>query len=100
MNRTDRPAQALEARQRVEEGLEALRLGLVPYPVVERNDEGHTEITRLRPNKEMSREDWHEAANGRSLSQLWLDGWILGALGRSVQVMRLGPESTRCRALG
>ena len=52
--------------------------------VVERNDEGHTEITRLRPKKGMSREDWYEAANGRSLSQLWLDGWIRGALGKSV----------------
>lgn len=52
--------------------------------VVERNDEGHTEITRLRPNRGMSREDWYEAANGRSLSQLWLDGWIRGALGKSV----------------
>ena len=52
--------------------------------VVERNDEGHSEITRLKPNKDMSREDWYEAANGRSLSQLWLDGWIRGALGQSM----------------
>ena len=52
--------------------------------VVERNEEGHTEITRLRPNRGMSREDWYEAANGRCLSQLWLDGWIRGALGKSV----------------
>ena len=52
--------------------------------VVERNEEGHTGITRLRPNRGMSREDWYEAANGRSLSQLWLDGWIRGALGKSV----------------
>ena len=52
--------------------------------VVERNEEGHTEITRLRPNRGMSREDWYEAANGRSLSQLWLDGWIRGALEKSV----------------
>lgn len=52
--------------------------------VVERNEEGYTEITRLRPNRDMSREDWYEAANGRSLSQLWLDGWIRGALGKSV----------------
>lgn len=52
--------------------------------VVERNDEGHTEITRLRPSKGMSREDWYEAANGRSLSQLWMDGWISGALGKSL----------------
>ena len=51
--------------------------------VVERNDEGHTEITRLAPNKGMSREEWYEAANGRSLSQLWLDGEIRGALGKS-----------------
>lgn len=52
--------------------------------VVERNDDGHTEVTRLKPNKDMSREDWYEAANGRSLSQLWLDGWIRGALGQSM----------------
>ena len=31
MSRTDRSAQALAAKQRVEEGLEALRVGLVPY---------------------------------------------------------------------
>ncbi|MDD9980085.1 MAG: hypothetical protein OXU81_01800 [Gammaproteobacteria bacterium] len=31
MSRTARPAQALEAKQRVEEGLEALRVGLIPY---------------------------------------------------------------------
>ena len=31
MSRTDRPAGALEAKQRVEEGLEALRVGLAPY---------------------------------------------------------------------
>ena len=52
--------------------------------VVERNKEGHTEVERLAPKKGMSREDWYEAANGRNLSQLWLDGWLRGALGRSV----------------
>lgn len=52
--------------------------------VVERNDDGHSEIERLVPKQGMSREDWYEAANGRSLSQLWLDGWIRGALGESV----------------
>ena len=52
--------------------------------VVKRSDDGHTEVTRLRPNKGMSREEWYEAANGRSLSELWLDGWIRGALGTSV----------------
>ena len=52
--------------------------------VVERNDDGHTEVQRLAPNKSMTREDWYEAASGRRLSQLWLDGWIRGALGRSL----------------
>ena len=52
--------------------------------VVDRNDNGHTEISRLEPSKNMSREEWYEAANGRRLSQLWLDGWIKGALGASV----------------
>ena len=52
--------------------------------VVERSDEGHTEVQRLAPNQGMTREDWYEAANGRRLSQLWLDGWIRGALGRSL----------------
>ena len=52
--------------------------------VVERNDAGHTEVTRLKPKRGMSREDWYDAANGRSLSQLWLDGWIRGALGESL----------------
>ena len=49
--------------------------------VVERDEEGLTNISRLVPRKDMSREDWFEATNGRSLSHLWLDGWIEGALG-------------------
>ena len=49
--------------------------------VVERNDEGHTVVNRLRPAEGMSREDWECAKNGRNLSQLWLDGEIRGALG-------------------
>ena len=52
--------------------------------VVKRNDDGHTGISRLQPNKGMSRQEWFEAVNGRSLSQLWLDGWIQDALGTSV----------------
>ena len=49
--------------------------------VVERNKEGHTDVTRLRPRDGMSKHDWYEAKSGRSLSQLWLDGEIRGALG-------------------
>ena len=52
--------------------------------VVERNDEGHSVVNRLKPDEGMSREDWEEAKNGRNLSQLWLDGEIRGALGRRV----------------
>ena len=52
--------------------------------VVARNNEGHTEVERLAPKKGISREDWYKAANGRNLSQLWLDGWFRGALGTCV----------------
>lgn len=52
--------------------------------VVERNENGHTTVTRLKPNQGMSREDWEEARNGRNLSQLWLDGEIRGALGQDL----------------
>ena len=50
--------------------------------VVERNEVGHTVVTRLRPRPGISRDDWEEAKNGRNLSQLWLDGEIRGALGQ------------------
>ena len=49
--------------------------------VVARSNEGHTEVERLAPKKGISREEWYDAANGRNLSQLWLDGWFRGALG-------------------
>ena len=52
--------------------------------VVERNENGHATVTRLKPNQGMSREDWEEARNGRNLSQLWLDGEIRGALGQDL----------------
>ena len=52
--------------------------------VVERNKDGHTTVTRLKPNQGISREDWEEAKNGRNLSQLWLDGEIRGALGQDL----------------
>ena len=49
--------------------------------VVERNEDGHTTVTRLKPRQGMTREDWQQAKNGRNLSQLWLDDEIRGALG-------------------
>ena len=52
--------------------------------VVERNQSGHTTVTRLRPRPEMTREEWQQATNGRNLSQLWLDGEIRGALGQDL----------------
>lgn len=48
--------------------------------VVRRNDRGHTELTRLKPEKSMSRDKWEIATRGRNLSQLWIDGEIKGAL--------------------
>lgn len=48
--------------------------------VVRRNDKGHTTINRLEPRCR-KREEWPILANGRNLSQLWLDGKISGALG-------------------
>ena len=50
--------------------------------VVERNEDGHTTVTRLKPRPGMTREEWQQAKNGRNLSQLWLDGEIKGALGQ------------------
>ena len=64
--------------------------------VVERNDDGHTTVTRLKPNQEMSREDWEEAKNGRNLSQLWLDDEIRGALGPDIPRAAIGG----CRRTG
>ena len=52
--------------------------------VVERNEDGHTTVTRLRPKQGMSRDDWEQAMNSRNLSQLWLDGEIRGALGQDL----------------
>ena len=52
--------------------------------VVERNEDGHTTVTRLKPRPEMTREEWQQAKNGRNLSQLWLDGEIEGALGQEL----------------
>lgn len=50
--------------------------------VVARNQNGHTTVTRLKPRQKMTRDEWEKAKNGRNLSQLWLDGEIVGALGQ------------------
>lgn len=52
--------------------------------VVERNRDGHTTVTRLKPRQGMTREEWQQAKNDRNLSQLWLDGEIRGALGQEL----------------
>ena len=52
--------------------------------VVDRNEKGYTEVSPLKPNKNLSREDWEKSRRGRNLSQLWLDGEIRGALGAKV----------------
>jgi hypothetical protein len=49
--------------------------------VVSRSEQGHSSAERLRPQKDMSREQWQLVMNGRNLSQVWLDGEIPGALG-------------------
>ena len=52
--------------------------------VVARNQDGQTTVNRLKPPRNATREEWHQAKNGRNLSQLWLDGEISGALGQDL----------------
>lgn len=52
--------------------------------VVDRNEDGHTTATRLKPRPGITQEEWQQAKNGRNLSQLWLDGEIRGALGQEL----------------
>ena len=50
--------------------------------VVERNSQGHTEISRVRPPKGFTREQWIKERQGMNLSEMWLsDTWLSGALG-------------------
>ena len=49
--------------------------------VVSRNSLGNTEITRLKPADGMARDDWVATHHGNSLSKLWIEGAIEGALG-------------------
>ena len=49
--------------------------------VVRRNTDGNTEVERLKPSEDMTRDDWTAQFSGRSLSQLWIEGAITHALG-------------------
>jgi predicted ATPase len=42
---------------------------------------GNTSVTRLRPPEGMTRAAWIKAADGKNLSELWIEGKIKGALG-------------------
>lgn len=46
--------------------------------VVERSSEGHTEIKRIMPPKNFTRETWVEKYQGMRLSEIWLNGLIGG----------------------
>lgn len=46
--------------------------------VVERNTQGHTEIRRVEPPKNFTREQWIEKHKGMPLSKIWLAGLIGG----------------------
>jgi predicted ATPase len=46
--------------------------------VVSRNAKGHTEIRRIEPPKNFTRESWVEKYRGKKLSDLWLSGLLDG----------------------
>ena len=46
--------------------------------VVERNDDGHTEINRIKAPEGYTREKWVERHGGMRLSEIWLSGLIGG----------------------
>lgn len=46
--------------------------------IVDRGDSGATELTRIRPPKEMTRDSWEEQTGGAKLSELWLEGLLGG----------------------
>lgn len=52
--------------------------------VVARDQSGATQVKRLRPPEGISRADWIDRQNGRSLSEMWIDGKIKGALGEAL----------------
>lgn len=51
--------------------------------VVSRDAKGRTQVTRLQPRADMSKDDWLRFTKGRKLSQMWIDDGITGALGAS-----------------
>lgn len=52
--------------------------------VVNRNENGHTEVNQLKPNPNMTREEWQCLMKSRNLSEVWTDGDIPGALGPEI----------------
>ncbi|MGB8843814.1 MAG: AAA family ATPase [Aliidongia sp.] len=51
--------------------------------IVSRDLKGHTMVERLKLRDGISKEDWLQHTKGRKLSQMWIDGDIVGALGQS-----------------
>lgn len=51
------------------------------FVVVRDKQDGSTKITRLQPPQNTNKMDWIKAANGKNLSELWIEGKIKGALG-------------------
>ncbi len=51
------------------------------FVVARDKQDGSTRITRLQPPASATRSDWIKAANGKNLSELWIEGKIKGALG-------------------
>lgn len=46
--------------------------------VVDRDQSGHTRLTRIQPPKDMTREGWEQKYFGMKLSEIWLSGAIGG----------------------
>lgn len=51
------------------------------FVVARDKQDGSTTVTRLQPPKNTTKLDWIKAANGKNLSELWIEGKIKGALG-------------------
>lgn len=51
--------------------------------VVKRNQQGHTEISRIEPPQGFTRESWTEKHGGLRLSEIWLSG-LLGGLAEGI----------------
>jgi len=51
--------------------------------VVQRNQQGHTEISRIEPPPGFTRNSWNEKHGGMRLSEIWLSG-LLGGLAEGI----------------